>query len=145
MPAIDVDLQRIAVRVGAFVSREAGLDPGEPARGEAVTAVEDSAFFVQNDRMLEPALTSAVNLNQQHHAAQNLGDDDGCDHGVSDRNADHARIFGRMRSKIQLGMSPQRFAKRTRDREAAGKGDRTCLPIRQARRTPYPLIRREQA
>jgi hypothetical protein len=51
MPAVDVHLQRIAIRVGAFVGREAGLDPGELARGQAVAAVEYAACY----RMLEPA------------------------------------------------------------------------------------------
>ncbi|TXT42299.1 MAG: hypothetical protein FD139_3724 [Methylocystaceae bacterium] len=31
---------------------------------------------------------------QQHHAAQYLGDDNGCDHGVRNRGADHARNSG---------------------------------------------------
>ena len=34
-------------------------------------------------------------LKQQHHGTQNLSDDDGRDHGISDRGADHAGFFGR--------------------------------------------------
>jgi hypothetical protein len=55
VPAVDVDLQRIAIRVIAFVDRELRLDAGEPARGEAVTAVKDEPGLAQDDRMLESA------------------------------------------------------------------------------------------
>lgn len=104
MPAVDVDLQRIAVGIRAFVGRELRLDPGKLARGEAVAAIENAAFLVENDRMLKPARLdepSVLKLKQKHHAAQNLCDDDGCDHGICDRSADHQE-FSTRRDRISI-------------------------------------------
>jgi len=48
---------------------------------------------------------SALKLKQQHHAAQNFGEDDGCDQGIRDGRSYHARILRQKPSEFQLGMS----------------------------------------